>query len=384
MPNHPPVTSLMARAEAAHRVAIADAYHQAFGFTQHQSKLYLDQVGIENFRILTVDDRLAAVMAAIGTAHWLGGKPVRAINIAHVAINPEWRGAGLAGQFLEAVCSEAAANGIGIATLFASTRPVYRRSGFSLAGVEMIYEAETSAFPRARDAGFVRLQGDDLIMAIAPLYRQRCIDDAGLLQRSSAHWSSLLAGEPVVFVSTVDDAPGYLVLDTTDTECLMVRDWVALNGKAATHLLSLLGTFASVYPRVRWHGSPQDALVFAMPDKGWRLLHQEEWLARVLDPVRALQERGYPADAALGIDLVSADGDVRLALDVRDGQGSCGQRRDDLPTIRMALADFGTLLTGHRSARFLARAGILTGDAAAIRLCETLFAGPAPWVGEHF
>lgn len=368
----------------ADRPAIADAYLQAFGFPRDRSEAYLDQVGIENFRVLVVEGQLAAVMAVIETAHFLGGKPVGAVNIAHVAINPAWRGAGVAGRFLDRVCAEAADKGVGLATLFASTRPVYRRAGFALAGLEMIYEADTSALPRARDTSFVRQQGGEAGAAIAALYQQQSVRDAGLLQRAPAHWASLLAGDPSIYVSTVGDAPGYLVIDTSDPQCLVVRDWVALNGKAATHLLSLLGTFSSVYPTVRWHGSPHDVLVFAMPDKGWQLVHQEEWLARVLDPVAALQQRGYAADGALGIALVSADSTIRLALEVRGGAAICTQQSSSSPTIQMALADFGTLLTGHRSARFLARAGVLTGDDAAIALCDTLFAGPAPWVGEHF
>ncbi|MET3899586.1 putative acetyltransferase [Devosia sp. UYZn731] len=378
------ITSAVLAAADDQRPAIADAYHQAFGFTVDRSEAYIDQVGIENFRVLTVEGQLAAVMAVIDTAHWLGGRPVSAVNIAHVAVNPAWRGSGVAGRFLEQVCAEAAAKGTGLATLFASTRPVYRRAGFALAGLEMVYEADTSALPRARDTGFVRMKGDEAMASISALYKQHCEEDAGPLRRNPAHWANLLAGGPSIYVSTAADAAGYLVLDTSNSECLVVRDWVALNGKAATHLLSLIGTFSSVYPRVTWHGAPQDALVFAMPDKGWRLLHQEEWLARVLDPVRAMQERGYSADGTIGIDLMSPAGDTRLAIDVRGGHGTCNQRDTDLPTVRMALSDFGTLLTGHRSARFLQRAGILAGDATAIRLCETLFAGPAPWVGEHF
>ena len=364
---------------------IAHAYRQAFGFPEQRSATYIDDVGLNNFRILSVEGRFAAVMAVIDTAHWLGGRPVRAVNIAHVAINPVWRGAGLAGRFLDLVLAEARDRGTGLATLFASTRPVYRRAGFALAGLEMIYEAETTALPRVKGTGFTRLDPAAARAVIAPLYQQQCRQQAGLLDRHAAHWASLLAGSPDIFVSTVDAAPGYIVVDTSDTDCLVVRDWAALNGLAASHLLTLLGTFASVYPRLRWHGAPQDPLVFALPDKGWHLAHQEEWLAKVLDPVPVLEQRGYAGvDADLGIDLVAADAVRALTLRLRNGAGRCEARNDALPTVRIALADLGTLVTGHRSASFLARAGVLSGDAAAVRLCDTVFAGPQPWVGEHF
>ena len=66
---------------------IVDAYRQAFGFPEQRSATYIDDMGLNNFRILSVDGQFAAVMAVIDTAHWLGGRPVRAVNIAHVAIN---------------------------------------------------------------------------------------------------------------------------------------------------------------------------------------------------------------------------------------------------------------------------------------------------------
>lgn len=376
--------SSVTRAEEGDRSPIVDAYHQAFGFASERTDRYVQQVGLENFRVLRVGNDFAAVMAVIETAHWLGGKPVPAANIAHVAVNPAWRGSGLAGRFLETVCSETASKGSALATLFASTRPVYRRSGFSLAGVEMIYEAETSAMPRVRGTGFRRLPEDEAIETMKTLHREQSAEEAGVLLRGQAHWANLLTGNPSVYSSTSSDAPGYVVIDTSDPDCLVVRDWVARNGNAAAHILSLLGTFSSVYPRVRWHGSPHDALVFAMPDKGWQLVHQEEWLARVLDPAQALQQRGYLSDGTLRLELSSGEEITELLLAVRDGQGFCGSPVDDGPKIRMSLGDFGTLLTGHRSAGFLARAGVLTGDPAAIRMCDTLLAGPAPWVGEHF
>ncbi|WP_338720460.1 GNAT family N-acetyltransferase [Devosia sp. XK-2] len=372
------------RAEEGDRSSIADAYHQAFGFAAQRSDSYIRQVGLENFRVLRVGGEFAAVMAAIETAHWIGGKPVRAVNIAHVAVNPAWRGSGVAGRFLDMVCSEAVSSGSALATLFASTRPVYRRSGFSLAGVELIYEAETSAMPRVRGTGFRRLPETEAMEAMKILHREQSVEEAGVLLRGQAHWASLLTGNPSVYSSTSSAAPGYVVIDTSDPDCLVVRDWVARNGDAAAHILTLLGTFSSVYPRVRWHGSPHDALVFAMPDKGWKLVHQEEWLARVLDPDLALQQRGYRSDGELGLELTTGEGITELLLTIRDGKGFCAPPADDRPKIRVSLSNFGTLLTGHRSAGFLARAGVLTGGPAAIRMCDTLFAGPAPWVGEHF
>ncbi|MGO7216283.1 GNAT family N-acetyltransferase, partial [Rhizobium ruizarguesonis] len=82
---------------------------------------------------------------------WFGGRAVPACNIAHVAILPEYRGLGLADAILEDAGAIAASRGALVTTLFASTRPVYRRGGYELAGSEIVYEAETSELYKIKE-----------------------------------------------------------------------------------------------------------------------------------------------------------------------------------------------------------------------------------------
>jgi predicted acetyltransferase len=178
-----------------------------------------------------------------------------------------------------------------------------------------------------------------------------------------------------------------VILDTRDPACLDIRDWQAADGARAKAVLAFLGRFQSVYPVARWHGAPQDDLVGAMPDKGWRLVHQEEWLLRVLDPAAALSARRYlPGQAAVGLRLLGADGsDLKsLRLEIEDGRGQVVEGSGAGPTVSLTLPALGSLLTGFRSATALARRGDLKGDERALRACDLAFAGPAPWVAEHF
>jgi predicted acetyltransferase len=217
-------------------------------------------------------------------------------------------------------------------SLFASARPVYRKCGFELAGSEMVYEADLSAVPLRSEAAFAAIDPRD--PRIAAAYRRRAAIEAGLIRRGAVHWSELLR-PPVDGLAAYGvgggDLDAYVVLDAQDEACLQVRDWFAADGAAATALLAFLGRFRSVYPVARWHGGPRDDLVGAMPDKGWRLVHQEDWLASILDPRAALVARRYlPERATLGRRL--------------EGEA----------------------------------------DDRALRTCDLAFAGPAPWVAEHF
>jgi predicted acetyltransferase len=369
---------------------IVAAYASAFAFERSRTLEYIENTSLSNFHVIEQPTGPAAVFALIETGHWFGGRPVPACNIAHVAIMPEHRGSGLAATILDFACAEALNRGAAIASLFASTRPVYRKSGFELAGSEMIYEADTSELYKTKEQFHCRrVMGDDVLSAVGPIYAEHCQKQNGVLGRGPAHWNTLLQAVGDEISTYVFEADGkdlsYIVLDASNEECLVLRDWVARSGLAARQILKFLGTFSTVYPRVRWHGAPQDPLVFAMPDKGWRLVHQEEFLMRILSPRDALVARGYECDSgSLKIEIDGATEKQSILLAVENGRASCEVGFSGRPDVTVGLAQFATLFSGFRSAHFLEKAGWIAGDFAAIKRCNDIFTGPAPWVGEHF
>jgi predicted acetyltransferase len=369
---------------------IVKAYASAFAFTRSRTVQYIEDTGLSNFYIIEKGSDPAAVFALIEAGHWVGGKVIPACNIAHVAISPEHRGSGLAALILDFAGKEALRRGAYVTSLFASTRPVYRKSGFELAGSEMIYEAETSELYKIK-ASFKcrRVSGESLRPTLATIYEEHCRDQNGVLKRHSAHWNVLLRAadeELSTLVFEVDGKDvGYIVLDTGNAEYLLLRDWVALTGQAARDILKFLGTFSTVYPSVRWHGAPADQLVFALPDKGWRLVHQEEFLMHVLSPAKALAARGYgQVSGSLKIGVTSETYKQTLLLTVRDGNATCEENPAGDADVTVGLAQLATLMTGFRTAHFLHKAGWIIGDGEAIKRCNDIFSGPAPWVGEHF
>ncbi|MCQ4633027.1 GNAT family N-acetyltransferase [Shinella sp. CPCC 100929] len=365
---------------------IMDAYRLAFAVNEAWTRNYVRMTGIDCFRILEKDGVPAAVWAVVPCGHWFGGRAVPAANIAHIAIQPEFRGGGLAAEIMELSCDDARKGGACLASLFASTRPVYRRSGFNLAGHEMIYEAQTAEFYKIRqDIRVRRIPLAEAQAVLDPIYRRACRNEAGLLDRNDAHWNARLDETtyiPSVFV--LGDDEGYVVIETPSEDVLEIRDWAALNGAAARQILKFIGTFSTVYRTVRWHGAPQDALVFAMPDKGWSQVHQEEFLMRVLDPIAALNARGYACDDGNLTLTIEGDEPQVLHLALRDGKASCTPGRGEGPSLSIEAAQLPSLFSGFRSASFLHRAGHVDGDPEAVVLADRIFAGPPPWVAEHF
>lgn len=366
---------------------IIDAYRLAFAFSEERSRRYVDMTGLDRFRILERDGQTAAVWAVVPCGHWFGGRSVPAANIAHVAIQPEFRGGGLAAEILDLSCEDARRDGAVLASLFASTRPVYQRAGFNLAGHEMIYEAETRELYKIKqEVRCRRVPLDDARAELEPIYRAACVGQSGLLDRHDAHWNAhfdTAVALPSVFVFGDDE--GYAVLDTSQPGLIELRDWAAINGAAARQILKFVGTFSTVFEKAHWHGAPQDALVFAMPDKGWQLIHQEEFLIRVLDPAAALTARGYAcSDTELTLVVEGGEGGAQR-ISICDGRAICAPaaaKAKHVLTVRAS--HLACLYSGFRSASFLHRAGVVDGDPETVARADKVFAGPCPWVAEHF
>ena len=367
--------------------AIERLLRMAFGFGTDRSAEYVSNVGLQSLFVLRDGPGLAACAALLETRHRFGGGWVPAANIAHVAIAPEARGRGLAAPFVDALCRQAASRRAAMVTLFASARPVYRKSGFELAGSEIIYEAETAALPTRTDLVFRRLDADDPRLHEA--YHARTIFEAGLLDRSPKHWNELLrAPRHALEAFGVGDQTlsAYVIVDASEESYLTVRDWYAPTGEAASGVLCFLGRFRSVFSKVRWHGGPHDDLVSAMPDKGWRLAHQEEWLARILDPEAALEARRYAVrDAVLGLSFTDANKRAsNLVLEISGGRPRV--RREPalaVPALTLSAATFASLFTGFRSASRMARQGLIEADVEGMHIGDLVFSGPPPWLAEH-
>lgn len=359
----------------------------AFGFSEARSSEYISTVGLDPLFVVRDGSGLAACAALLETRHRFGGGWVAAASIAHLAIAPEARGRGLAVPFVNALCEQAASRGAAMVTLFASARPVYRKSGFELAGSEIVYEAETAALPTRTDLVFRRLKADDTRLHRA--YEMKTAVEAGLLDRSQTHWDELLrAPRHALEVSGVGEETlsAYVIVDANDENVLTVRDWYAPTREAANAVLCFLGRFRSVFSKVRWHGGPHDDLVAAMPDKGWRLAHQEEWLARILDPRAALESRRYGVrEAVLGLVFTDGDGGSSgLVLEISGGLPRV--RREavpEVPTLMLTTATFASLFTGFRSASHMARQGLIETDVEGMRVGDLVFSGPPPWLAEH-
>ena len=117
-----------------------------------------------------------------------------------------------------------------------------------------------------------------------------------------------------------------------------------------------------------------------------RTLTDSLWL-RLMDIPRSLSERVYDAPGRLVIGVTDPflpDNDGAYELEAGTDGGRC-VRTDAAPDLSMGVDMLGAIYFGANRPSVLARAGLVTGDAAAMATADRIFAWPvAPWCPEVF
>ncbi|MHC4859094.1 MAG: GNAT family N-acetyltransferase, partial [Planctomycetota bacterium] len=168
---------------------------------------------------------------------------------------------------------------------------------------------------------------------------------------------------------------------------LVVRDMAALTLAAWRRLFTLFADHRSLAKDVLWDGPSTDPRLALLPDVGWRVNDLERWMLRVTDVAGALTARGYPAgvEAEVGLEVeddVIPENGGRYRLRVSDGAAEV--REEEADGIRLHVRALAPLYTGLHTASDLKATGKLAGDDEAVAAADRIFAGPEPWMPDHF
>ena len=153
--------------------------------------------------------------------------------------------------------------------------------------------------------------------------------------------------------------------------------------------MALLAGFRAQVDRVTWCGGPDDTLALRAGD-GVTLDLREEWLIRPLNIALSLESRGYPPDLSDSATFEIKDNLIhgnhgKYHLEVARSRGHISEMEQVIePPIRMGVAAFASLFTGHASARSLWRAGLLHGEEKMIDRLHRIFCGAPSWMPDRF
>jgi predicted acetyltransferase len=347
-------------------------------------------------------DRLVATSRDIPMVQWFGGRPLRSAGISGVATLPERRGTGIGDDLIRALLQRARDRGAVVTSLFPATVPFYRRLGYEYAGTWTVYESRLTDLPRApRDAGVeVEEFRDDDLDAVRECYRRFAEEKTGLVEGEDADWwwNRIFVRwmkdveTRTVVVRGADGVEGYASFSLEsrgqwkgfDLDCTHL---VAVTGRAWRMLLGSLRRYRGVGHGIAWQGPPADPVGLVLEEESARIQKQFRYMSRLLDVESALRERGYPQEVSgevvLSIeDPLFEDNHGPFRLIVESGKASV-ERVDDAGAV-LPIGALSSLFSGYVSPRDLASVGAIEAPDASLDALSTLFAGPAPWLLDHF
>ena len=321
-------------------------------------------------------------------------------GVTMVASLPEFRRRGLMRRVMTKATAEQRERGQAIAILWASMGALYQRYGYGLASTNVTYEVDPRQvlFSHGDPAtGSVRLYTkEDARPIFEALYKEFSRPRNLLIQRSGALWDIRQQGDRQQFGVYYDgdgEPRGFVGFETGNDngQTIDINDWAALDPDAHRGIWEFLGHHDLVR-RARWNRVPEDdpsPLLFLEPRELHRNTFDAIWM-RITDVVNALPQRPYgDADAlTIAVDddlcdwnrgtfVLETTGEESTAAKV-DGDGDAD--------LTMPVSSLAVLLSGHRSATTLARAGLLRPrHPDVLTRADRVFATAyAPWCNDGF
>jgi predicted acetyltransferase len=379
---------------AALEAVLDPALHFAAGTIRN----WIATLGLENFRAVRRDGRIAAGLCLVRMGQWFGGALVPSVGLSAVGVAPDWRSSGVGSALLRRTLEELHAEGIPLSVLYPSSLRFYRRAGFERAGQRLSYELPLAA-----------IDVDDRSLTLAPfeadqydeahrIYEQRARRSNGNLDRLGWMWRRFEPTDRPVhrfLIMHNSRVEGYVVFTQGGrSDPLTVLDCCILTPGAGRRVLGLFAGYRSVVENVAWSGGPLDPLLYLLGEQltagarnTVRVTRALDWVLRIVDVAGALAARGYPPGLSAELhfevrdELLPANAG-RFVLRVDGGRGEVvggGAGR-----IRLHVRDLAAIYTGFMAPHECAYLGTIEAPIDDLALAGAVFAGPRPWIADMF
>ena len=348
----------------------------------------------------TAGGSLVAKALDLDFSHWFGGRLVPGSGVAGVAVAPEVRGQGTASALLRHLLTAARDRGAAISTLFDTTPVPYRRSGWEEIGALQTWTLPTSALAGLRAASdhTTRAATEADVPAMLDAYRRVARAGNGVVDRNTPMFDATPAAVIAEHhgASVVLDADGAVQGYCTWNRDggygregrLIVEEMIALTGVAATTMLAMFGTWASVAPNLLITVPADDPFFYLAPVRVESIEIRRPWMLRVIDAAAAVAARGWPEFANGTVDLAIEDtvcpwNDGSFRLTLRNGVGALTPGGDGRVTL--GPRGLAAIFAGGGSVDVMRRSGLLTGgDASDDALLQAAMSGPPPTLRDYF
>jgi predicted acetyltransferase len=370
---------------------------RSLGVSPERIPIWMERIGVRNLRVAHRGADVVGGLGVISMGHWFGGRVVPCTGISAVAVAPEHRSRGIAGELMRTALEEARRDGVPLSSLYPSTFPVYRAAGYETAGNRFVYRvplANVASGGRELDVREATAEDHPTLRA---LYDARARTVAAAVERTRYFWTRIfepLGEDARAYLVTGDAGPeGYVVVSYRPSPSplapseLPVRDIVARTPAAARRILRLLADHRSVARTATLAAGPGDPVLMQLREELPELADMQRWMLRVVDVRGALERRGWSPHVRGEIELdvrdaLLPDNERRWVLEVAGGRAQV--REGGSGAVVLDVRGLASLYAGFLPAEELRVAGLCEGSDANLAKASALFAGPAPWLADFF
>jgi predicted acetyltransferase len=324
------------------------------------------------------------------TQYW-GGRALPMAGIAGVVIAPEYRGRGVGTGLMNETAVRGRELGFAVSVLYPATVPVYRRTGWEVAGAQTRITVDARLLRELRGSGVeVQEAGPGDAARLVAIMRE--LYAAGRANGPRDYDVDELAKDiedPDVIACIADD--GFVVYGWEAKE-IVVYQLVAGSAATARALWAVVGSSSSVVERIHAYVGPDDPIHQLLGECVRQEVKQTRWMLRVLDVDAALKGRGYPVGLDVEIPLVLEDpllagNAVAGRLQVVDGSGALVVDAgivDDPNAVRLGPNGLAALYAGTPTASLVGAGLVHGGGVAELRQLDSVFVGRVPYLLDYF
>lgn len=357
----------------------------AFGIAPDKSREWVERAGRTLFRRVMAGEQVASVLMLIPMGIYYGGRGVPMTGIAGVAVDPGFRGRGVARWMMTEAVREIGRDGVALSALYSAMHPLYRSVGFEQAGCRFKISVPLHLLPSgSRRFEELPTGAIEQVKTCYQTWGSRC---DGHLDRGPYVWARIenWRGTPMRgFVARDDrgEVEAYVYVhqsgsaDPCQPQLVEVTDLGARTPEGLRALMAFLGGFSSIAGKVTFFGGPSHPLLAMLDDRRYAMDLTDHWMLRVIDVRRALEGRGY-ARGLRGAatfelsDPVFNEQSGLWTLEVEGGGGHVARGGHD--GARVTARALAALYGGHLSARQLRLMGLIEGDDAQVDALDSVF-----------
>jgi len=324
------------------------------------------------------------------TQYW-GGRALSMAGIAGVVISPQHRDRGVGTGLMAATAVRGRELGFPVSVLYPATVPVYRRTGWEVAGAQTRITITARVLRELRGSGVeIREAGPGDAARMLAIMREQYA--AGRVNGPRDYDTHEFAGElddSHVIACIADD--GFAVYGWEGKD-IVVYQLVAGSAATARALWAVVGSSSSVVERIAAYVGPDDPIHQLLGECVVERLKQTRWMLRLLDVEAALKRRGYPVGLHVEVPLVLQDdllpgNAVAGRLQVADGSGALivdAGVADDPDAVRLGANGLAALYAGTSTASLQGSGLIFGGGAEQLARLDSAFVGRPAYLLDYF